>query len=46
MEKIFRAMGCPAEQMVDMATYHFTEEVEHWWKITQEIKFESEDTIA
>ena len=29
MEKIFKAMSCPAERRVDLATYRFIEEAEH-----------------
>ena len=46
MEMIFRAMSCTAERRVDLAMYRFTEEAEHWWRATWEIKFEEEDAIS
>ena len=46
MEKIFRAMSCPTERRVDLATYRFAEEAEHWWRATRDIKFEEEAVIS
>ena len=46
IEKIFKARSCLEGKMVDLDRYRFTEEVEHWWRSTREIKFESKDTVV
>jgi len=46
IQKIFRAIGCPPERKVDLATYVLDGGAANWWRSTSAVVFEDNEELG